>query len=76
MGRVFTEEEKVVNYQQVMQGNISAFNAFFHGMLERGVYLAPACYEAAFMSAAHSENDIEQTIKAAKEIFAEGLPEG
>ncbi len=41
----------------------------FHGMLDRGVYFAPALYEAGFMSAAHSDADIEATIEAAASIF-------
>jgi glutamate-1-semialdehyde 2,1-aminomutase len=47
-----------------------AFNRFFHGMLERGVYLAPASYEAGFMSSAHTDEDIEQTLSAARDTFA------
>ena len=45
------------------------FNKFFHGMLERGVYLAPSAFEAGFVSAAHSENDIADTIDRAAEVF-------
>ena len=45
------------------------FNTLFHGMLDRGVYFALALYEAGFMSAAHSDADIEATIAAATEIF-------
>lgn len=69
-GGFFTEDEKVVNYQQVMSGNIERFNQFFHGMLNEGVYLAPACYEAGFLSAAHTDADIEFTLNAAKKVFA------
>lgn len=69
-GCFFSEEEKITNYQQVMAGNTDRFNQFFHGMLEAGVYLAPACYEAGFMSAAHTNNDIQFTIEAAKKVFA------
>ncbi|WP_075185881.1 glutamate-1-semialdehyde 2,1-aminomutase [Teredinibacter haidensis] len=69
-GGFFTEEESVTNYQQVMNCNNERFNRFFHGMLNEGVYLAPASYEAAFMSAAHSDSDIEQTLNAAKKVFA------
>ncbi|GAB3368660.1 glutamate-1-semialdehyde 2,1-aminomutase [Spongiibacter taiwanensis] len=68
-GVFFTEEEKVCNYQQVMAGNIGRFNRFFHGMLEHGVYLAPACYEAGFLSAAHSDADIQATLDAAEAVF-------
>lgn len=69
-GFFFTEEPKVTNFKQVMACNIPRFNQFFHGMLERGVYLAPASYEAGFMSLAHTQADIEQTLAAAKEAFA------
>ena len=54
-----------------MACNIPRFNQFFHGMLKRGIYLAPASYEAGFMSAAHTEDDIHTTLQAAKETFAE-----
>ncbi|BFM05735.1 glutamate-1-semialdehyde 2,1-aminomutase [Halioxenophilus aromaticivorans] len=69
-GVFFTEEAKITNYQQVMACDIPRFNKFFHGMLKRGVYLAPASYEAGFMSAAHSSDDIDQTLQAAREVFA------
>lgn len=69
-GCFFSEEKKITNYQQVMAGNTNRFNQFFHGMLGAGVYLAPACYEAGFMSAAHTNNDIQFTIEAAKKVFA------
>ena len=57
------------NYAKVMTTDNARFNTLFHGMLDRGVYFAPALYEAGFMSAAHSEADIEATIAAATEIF-------
>ncbi|BBM00827.1 glutamate-1-semialdehyde 2,1-aminomutase [Microbulbifer sp. GL-2] len=69
-GFFFTEEPEVTNYQQVMACNNERFNRFFHGMLEEGIYLAPASYEAGFMSAAHSDEDIEATISAAERVFA------
>lgn len=69
-GGFFTEDEKVVNYQQVMSGNIERFNQFFHGMLEGGVYLAPACYEAGFLSSAHTDADIDYTLDVARKVFA------
>jgi glutamate-1-semialdehyde 2,1-aminomutase len=58
------------NYGQVMQSDSTMFNKFFHGMLDRGIYFAPALYEAGFVSAAHSEQDIAHTVAAAKEVFA------
>jgi glutamate-1-semialdehyde 2,1-aminomutase len=45
------------------------FNALFHGLLARGVYIAPALYEAGFVSAAHSDEDLAVTIEAARDIF-------
>ncbi len=57
------------NYAQVMTTDQKRFNAFFHGMLDRGVYFAPALYEASFMSAAHTDADIASTVAAAAEVF-------
>jgi glutamate-1-semialdehyde 2,1-aminomutase len=56
-------------YAEAMQCDKEAFNRFFHAMLERGVYLAPSAYEAGFVSAEHSETDIETTIAAADAAF-------
>jgi glutamate-1-semialdehyde 2,1-aminomutase len=58
------------NYATVMTTDNARFNALFHGMLDRGVYFAPALYEAGFMSAAHSDQDIAATVAAAADIFA------
>jgi glutamate-1-semialdehyde 2,1-aminomutase len=69
-GGFFTSESKVTNYNQVMACDSAAFNRFFHLMLEHGVYLAPASYEAGFMSSAHGEGDMAQTIAAARTAFA------
>lgn len=69
-GFFFTEEDSISNYQQVMNCNTERFNQFFHGMLEAGINLAPASYEASFMSAAHTESDIQYTLEAAKKVFA------
>ena len=69
-GLFFTEEKQVVNYQQVMDCDTERFNRFFHGMLEEGVYLAPASYEAAFMSTCHTSQDIQDTIDAASRVFS------
>ena len=69
-GLFFTEEKTINNYQQVMACDTARFNCFFHGMLDEGVYLAPASYEAAFMSSAHSDVNIVATVAAAKNVFA------
>ena len=57
------------NYAQVMKSDGPRFNQLFHGLLDRGVYIAPALYEAGFVSAAHNAEDIAQTIAAAGEAF-------
>jgi glutamate-1-semialdehyde 2,1-aminomutase len=57
------------NYSTVMTTDNARFNALFHGLLERGVYIAPALYEAGFVSAAHGDEDIAATIEAARQIF-------
>ena len=58
------------NYGAVMKSDSAMFNKFFHGMLDRGIYFAPALYEAGFVSAAHSAQDIADTVASAKEVFA------
>ncbi|MDH4040449.1 MAG: glutamate-1-semialdehyde 2,1-aminomutase [Gammaproteobacteria bacterium] len=69
-GGFFTAAEHVGNYSQVMACDIPAFNQFFHRMLAQGVYLAPASYEAGFMSSAHSAGDIADTVAAATTAMA------
>ncbi|MCB1675464.1 MAG: aminotransferase class III-fold pyridoxal phosphate-dependent enzyme, partial [Halioglobus sp.] len=69
-GGFFTAQRVVSNYDQVLACDSAAFSRFFHLMLEHGIYLAPASYEAGFMSSAHGEGDIAQTIAAARTAFA------
>jgi glutamate-1-semialdehyde 2,1-aminomutase len=69
-GGFFTDVPQVSNYQQVMNCNNDLFNQFFHGMLDAGVYLAPASYEAGFMSSAHSDEEIDATLDAAATVMA------
>ena len=69
-GGFFTAAQRVVNYADVMACDTERFARFFHHMLDRGVYLAPASYEAGFMSSAHTDADIEQTVDAAAAAFA------
>ena len=57
------------NYGQVMKTDGTRFNQLFHGLLSRGVYIAPALYEAGFVSGAHSDADIDATLAAAREVF-------
>ncbi|WP_314153854.1 glutamate-1-semialdehyde 2,1-aminomutase [Rouxiella badensis] len=69
-GLFFTELEAVTSYQDVMQSNVERFKKFFHLMLEEGVYLAPSAFEAGFMSLAHSQENIQHTLDAARRSFA------
>jgi glutamate-1-semialdehyde 2,1-aminomutase len=69
-GIFFSKDAKVENFNQVTQCNIDRFKLFFHGMLAEGVYLAPSAYEAGFVSAAHSDGDIKNTLIAAEKVFS------
>ncbi len=69
-GLFFTDKPEVTNYTQVMACDTRRFTHFFHSMLDAGVYLAPAAYEAAFMSSAHNDEDIAATLLAAENAFA------
>ncbi len=59
------------SFAQVMESDKDRFNRFFHAMLRRGIYLAPSAFEAGFVSAAHGKAEIERTLAAARESFAE-----
>jgi len=63
---LFFSTEKVTSYAQATSADSAMFNRFFHGMLKRGVYLAPSAFEAGFISSAHSEQDIADTLDAAR----------
>ncbi len=69
-GFFFTGDEQVSNFAQVSACDVARFQKFFHAMLEAGIYLAPSAYEAGFVSAAHTEADIEATLAAAERAFA------
>jgi glutamate-1-semialdehyde 2,1-aminomutase len=65
----FFAPELPQNYPAVLATDKDRFNRTFHAMLDRGVYLAPALYEAGFVSAAHTEADIAATVAAAREAL-------
>lgn len=67
---LYFSESIPTSYAEVMAGDAEAFNRFFHAMLDAGVYLAPSAFEAGFVSAAHSEDDIVATIAAADKFFS------
>ena len=69
-GIFFTEEEKVINYQQAINVNQGQFNQFYHNMLNEGVYLAPASFEAGFVSKVHTMEIVDATLKAADKAFS------
>jgi glutamate-1-semialdehyde 2,1-aminomutase len=69
-GLFFTRQTQVTDYAGATGCDQARFKAFFHAMLERGVYLAPSAFEAGFVSAAHSDEDIQNTIGAAGEAFS------
>jgi glutamate-1-semialdehyde 2,1-aminomutase len=69
-GFFFTTDKQVTTYQQATQCNMEHFRRFYHLMLEQGVYLAPSAFEGGFMSTAHSEQDINDTLAAAAKAFA------
>jgi glutamate-1-semialdehyde 2,1-aminomutase len=66
---LYFRETPPASYAEVMQCDKEAFNRFFHGMLSRGIYLAPSAYEAGFVSSAHGRAEIARTVSAAKEVF-------
>lgn len=69
-GLFFSESSVVSSFAEATDCDLERFKVFFHKMLEQGVYLAPSAYEAGFISAAHSEEDINETITSAAAAFA------
>ena len=67
----FFTNEPVRDFQSAMKADTAAYGKFFHGMLARGVYAPPSQFEAWFLSGAHSEKDVEKTVKAAKAAMKE-----
>ncbi|ANB02378.1 glutamate-1-semialdehyde 2,1-aminomutase [Ectothiorhodospira sp. BSL-9] len=68
-GLFFTDQPQVGNFQEVGRCDTERFGKFFHAMLDKGVYLAPSAFEAGFLSAAHSAEDLEETIRKAGEVL-------
>lgn len=69
-GFFFTNANEVTSFAEATQCNMEQFQCFYHEMLQRGIYLAPSAFEAGFMSMAHTESDIEETLQAARQAFA------
>ncbi len=71
-GLFFTKEaatSPITQYAQVMDCNLEHTTKFFHGMLKEGIYFAPSAFEAGFISSAHTQNILDQTLEAAKRVF-------
>jgi len=70
-GLFFSSEEKVTNFSQASNCDIELFKKFYKSMIRQGVYFAPSAYECGFLSAAHTKNELDQTINAALTAFSE-----
>lgn len=68
-GLYFSSSEKITRFDEVMSADIDRFKRFFHGMLQEGVYLAPSAFEAGFVSIAHDEQVIAETLLAAEKVL-------
>ena len=69
-GLFFTSLVSIETETDVKKSDLSLFKQFFHGMLCEGIYLAPSAYEVGFLSAAHGQKEIAQTIEAADKVFS------
>ena len=70
-GLFFSSEEKVTNFSQASNCDIESFKKFYKSMIRQGVYFAPSAYECGFLSAAHTKNELDETINAALTAFSE-----
>jgi glutamate-1-semialdehyde 2,1-aminomutase len=68
-GFVFSDDGPIRRFSQVVAADIDRFRSFFHGMLEQGIYFAPSAFEAGFVSSAHGDDEIAQTLDAARTVF-------
>jgi len=69
-GIFFSDEPHISRFEQVTRCDMPAFQRFYHGMLEAGVYLAPSAYETGFVSSAHTDDIIDATLDCAEQVFA------
>jgi glutamate-1-semialdehyde 2,1-aminomutase len=70
-GVYFTDSSDLSSYEAMTNCDVAAFREFFHGMLKRGVYLAPSAFEAGFISSSHTQSDLEDTLAAAQVTLTE-----
>jgi glutamate-1-semialdehyde 2,1-aminomutase len=71
MATLFFTPERVTGWATASGQDRERFGAYFHGMLDRGIYLPPSPFEAVFLSAAHTDRDIDRTVEAAAAVLAE-----
>jgi glutamate-1-semialdehyde 2,1-aminomutase len=69
MFSTFFSSEKVTDYASAKNADTERFGTYFHKMLQQGVYIAPSQFEAGFISLAHADEDINQTVAAARQAF-------
>ncbi len=69
-GLVFSDDAPMRRYSQIAAADTDRFKAFFHGMLDEGIYLAPSAFEAGFVSIAHGDDEINQTLAAADKVLS------
>jgi glutamate-1-semialdehyde 2,1-aminomutase len=70
MFTAFFAGDPVTDYASAKKADAQRFARFFRGLLERGVYFPPSQFEAAFVSSAHSDDDVTETVRAAGEVLA------
>ncbi len=70
-GLFFTDQPQVSRFEHVTQCDVERFKRFFHGMLAQGINLAPSAFEAGFVSSAHTDEQIQSTVEAARKVFSE-----
>ncbi|HEX2203802.1 MAG TPA: glutamate-1-semialdehyde 2,1-aminomutase [Longimicrobium sp.] len=73
MWGVFLAAGPVRSFEDAKGADVALFNRFYHAALERGVFFAPSAFEAGFLSTAHTENDVEETIHRAREALRAAL---
>jgi glutamate-1-semialdehyde 2,1-aminomutase len=73
MWGIFFSDEPVRNFAQAQQSDVALFRRFFHALLSRGVFFAPSAFEAGFLSTAHQNSDIDETIHRAREALREAI---
>lgn len=70
-GLYFTEQTEIKSFDDILKCDTDAFKIFFHGMLDHGIHFAPSAFEAGFISSAHTDEDIQFTLDAARAVFTQ-----